>query len=144
MSVHYPGFVGFDRMLNALESASVLKTKQQTYPPYNIVKLSEDDYQIEVALAGFKQSEVEVTVDKSVIYVTGKTSEDTREFIHKGIAGREFERTFTLADTIEVVDAVMENGILVIRLKNIVPESKKPRRIMIGQREIPSGTMLTD
>jgi molecular chaperone IbpA len=106
--------------------------------------MSEDEFQIEIALAGFKQSDINIEIKDNVLSVDGSNIDDTREYLHHGIAGRAFTRTFTLADTVEVIDADMINGILVIRLKNIIPEHKKPRKLMIGQTQLPKDVNLIE
>lgn len=127
--------VGFDRLLNAFSDLekSVSENKSVSYPPYNIIKLGEHDYAIELAVAGFKQEEIEITVEDSKLQVSGKV-EQTREgeYLHRGIATRDFTHHFTLADTVVVRGADMKDGLLVIRLENLVPEAAKPRRIEIG------------
>ena len=130
--------VGFDRLLNAFTDLekSVSENKSSSYPPYNILKFGEHDYAIELAVAGFKQTEIEITVEDSKLQVTGKV-EQTRdgEYLHRGIATRDFTHHFTLAETVVVRGADMRDGLLVIRLENVVPEAAKPRRIEIGAVE---------
>jgi len=143
-SLNYAPFsVGFDRTFKVLSDMVDNFETRPSYPPYNIVKTSEDQYQIELAVAGFGMSDLDVEIKDSILTVTGNNRDDEREFIHRGIAGRAFTRTFTLADTIEVLDADLQNGILVIRLKNVIPEHKKPRKLMIGQTQLPENVMLS-
>lgn len=132
--------VGFDRLLTAFSDLekSVSENKSVSYPPYNIIKFGEHDYAIELAVAGFKQQEIEITVEDGQLRVTGKV-EQAREgdYLHRGIATRDFAHHFTLADTVVVRGADMKDGLLVIRLENVVPEAAKPRRIQIGGKTEP-------
>ena len=124
--------IGFDRMLNALEAASRIETIDN-WPPYDIVKIGEDDYRIAMAVAGFTQDELTITQEQNMLLVTGeKNGEDKAEYLHRGIAGRAFERRFQLADHVKVTRARLENGLLTIDLKREIPEEMKPRRIEIG------------
>lgn len=127
--------VGFDRLLNAftdIENA-MGENKAQSYPPYNIIKKSEHDYVIELAVAGFKRDELEITFEGDKLTVTGKVNDQRNgEYLHRGIATRDFTHQFTLAETVVVQSADLVDGLLEIRLQNIIPEEKKPRRIMIG------------
>ncbi len=127
--------VGFERLLNAfsdLESAAG-ENKAQSYPPYNIVKQSEHDYAIEIAVAGFKRDEIDITFERDKLTVTGKVSaQRAGDYLHRGIAPRDFTHQFTLAETVVVKSADLEDGLLILRLQNVIPEEKKPRKIMIG------------
>jgi len=124
-------------MFDRLHTLNQLQAKQGNYPPYNIVKLSDDHYEVEIAVAGFHESEISIELEDGVMTVTGtKSSEDEGvDYIHKGIAERNFTRKFTLSDTIEVKGANLDSGILSIALENIIPEHKKPRKIAIGKSE---------
>lgn len=125
--------VGFDRLARTLDTLSAEQVP--TYPPYNIEKLDEDSYTITMAVAGFSEDDLEITVQENQLTVKGKISvpEDAveRQFLHRGIAERAFERQFSLADHIKVGDASMQNGLLHISLKREVPEEAKPRQIAI-------------
>ncbi|PBC11238.1 Hsp20 family protein [Mesorhizobium sp. WSM3859] len=124
--------IGFDRMLNALETASRIETVDN-WPPYDIAKTSEDDYRISMAVAGFAQDELDITQEQNMLMVSGqKAGEDKGEYLHRGIAGRAFQRRFELADHVKVVGASLVNGLLTIDLKREIPEEMKPRRIEIG------------
>lgn len=128
-----PFFIGFDRVL---DKARTMTPGQTNYPPYNIVKVDEDNYAIELAVAGFFENELEIEVKDGILYVEGKKGEhDEGEYIHKGISARAFRRSFTLADTIVVRGADLSQGILTIDLENVIPEEKKPRKIAIGNTE---------
>jgi molecular chaperone IbpA len=132
-----PFAVGFDRIFDRLHNLNTLQVKQGNYPPYNILKKGDNLYEVEIAVAGFLKSEISIELEDGVMTVTGKRSpanEDV-DFIHKGIAERDFTRKFTLSDTIEVRGADMNNGILSIMLENVIPEHKKPRTIAIGNSE---------
>jgi molecular chaperone IbpA len=127
--------VGFDRLLDAFSDIekSVADNKSVSYPPYNIIKLGEHDYAIELAVAGFERDGLEVTVENNKLTVTGNVnSERIGEYLHRGIATRDFTREFTLAETVVVKSADIENGLLKVKLQNVVPEAEKPRRIEIG------------
>ena len=133
-----PFLVGFDRIFDRMHSLNTLQTKQTNYPPYNIIKTGDNRYEVEIAVAGFLESEISITVEDGVMSVEGvkKPNEDAKDgYIHKGIAERDFTRKFTLADTVEVRGADMNNGILSIVLENVIPEHKKPRKIAIGNSE---------
>jgi molecular chaperone IbpA len=132
-----PFFVGFDRFFRQLESLDRVDafTRPQSYPPYNIRSLDDDRYQIELAIAGFTEDDLDVVYQDSKITVKGdmeKEDGETGSILHRGIANRHFTRQFTLADTIEVEGAELKNGMLIISLKNIIPDSKKPRQIKIA------------
>ena len=134
-----PFFVGFDRMWSEMDrlQQSVGFTQKQGYPPYNIVKHDDEKYTIELAIAGFGEEDINVDVAEDVLTIKGKVPsvEDGPETIHKGIAGRNFERKFTLADTIVCNGATLENGMLKVELERIIPEEKKPRLIPINGKK---------
>ena len=127
--------VGFDRMFDRIDE--ILRVNQHqngNYPPYNMIKYTDDKYSIEVAVAGFKNGEVTIEVRDNQLTIEGKQAtaiEDDREYVHRGISGRDFVRVFTLAEHVEVVGARLENGILSIDLERQVPEEKKPKNIAI-------------
>jgi len=125
--------VGFDRMQRTLDSAARGVDSGNSYPPYNIESLGEDDYRITMAVAGFRDEDIEVTVVDNVLTVSGALKEEEKEgqFLHRGIARRPFERRFTLADHIKVTDAGLENGLLHVDLVREVPEAMKPRKIAV-------------
>jgi molecular chaperone IbpA len=123
--------VGFDRLPDLLSDA--VGRAESTYPPYNIEKCGEDQYRIVIALAGFGKDDVEIVVEQNRLLVRGhKREPDGRTYLHRGIATRSFERHFDLADYVEVTDATMGEGLLVIDLKREIPEALKPRRIPIS------------
>ncbi len=125
--------IGFENLNRLVDFAT--RGEADTYPPYNIEKVAEDAYRISMAVAGFSRDELELTVQDNVLIVLGKAEakaeEAERQFLHRGIAKRAFERRFQLADTIKVVGAGYTDGLLNIELKREVPEHKKPRRIAI-------------
>jgi len=125
-----PTTVGFDRVARLF--ADSIEKKAATYPPYNIIKNDENQYAIEIAVAGFTEQDIDIQVAERILYVSGqtKTKEETN-YLHKGVAQRNFVHKFTLADTIEVKDANLNNGMLTIQLENVIPEEKKPRQIEI-------------
>lgn len=127
--------VGFDHLSRLMDSATQRDTTS-TFPPYNIEKFSEDAYQISIAVAGFSPDELDITLTDGVLVVSGNSKEDDDDdtrFIHRGIAKRSFERRFQLAETIEVLDASFDHGMLRIDLKRVVPEHLLPRSIKIKQ-----------
>ena len=129
--------VGFDRMMNLLDSANRLEESAFTYPPYNIEKTGEDSYRIAMAVAGFAEADLDITVKESSLIVTGKKAKAEEEgatYLHRGIANRAFERRFDLADHIRVTGAKLENGLLAIDLVREIPEAMKPRSIKIESR----------
>lgn len=122
--------VGFDRVSRLLEGAL---NDAPAYPPYNIEKLSEDDYRIVMAVAGFAEDDLTITVKENSLQVDGKQDDQGGDvqYLHRGIAGRAFSRKFELADHIQVRGAKLENGLLVIDLQREIPEALKPRTIAI-------------
>ncbi|WP_027145653.1 Hsp20 family protein [Mesorhizobium sp. WSM3626] len=128
--------IGFDRMLNALDAASRIETIDN-WPPYDIAKTSEDDYRITMAVAGFSQDELTLTQEQNMLVVSGQKTGDDKggdnsQYLHRGIAGRAFQRRFELADHVKVVGAALVNGLLTIDLKREIPEEMKPRKIEIA------------
>lgn len=131
----YRTSVGFDRLASLLSTAQ--RTEQgNSYPPYNIRSTSEDHYQITMAIAGFADSDLDITTEQNRLVVTGNRADDAEEqgeYLHRGIATRSFERRFNLADHVKVVGASLENGLLYIDLERELPEAMKPRTIEIGR-----------
>jgi molecular chaperone IbpA len=130
----YRSTVGFDRLFNLLDSVSGFDQGPTAYPPYNIERLGENEYQITMAVAGFGQDEIKVEVKEQTLNISGekKAEEKEREFLHRGIAARSFERRFQLADHMEVKGADLKDGLLHVSLVRNVPERLKPRTIAIG------------
>jgi|TARA_R110000796_G_C14371762_1_gene414102 molecular chaperone IbpA len=132
-----PFFVGADRLWRHVDDLHKMAATNQAsnYPPYNIIKDDEDHYTIEMAVAGFTEEDLEVTLEDAQITVAGKAKEqDESKLLHRGIANRSFTRQFTLSDTIEIKGANLENGMLFIVLKNVIPDSKKPKKIEVTTR----------
>jgi len=125
--------IGFDRMFDELERTFANSTSQG-YPPYNIAQIDEDEYMISIAVAGFGMDNLDITKDKNVLRIEGTSpkGDETVNYLHKGIAGRNFRREFTLADHVEVEGATLELGMLNIHLKREVPEELQPKKIAIS------------
>lgn len=128
----YRSSVGFDQLANRLESA--LRTESNNgYPPYNIEVVNENRYQITLAVAGFKEADLNIESNQNTLTVTGEQQRDEdKEYLHRGIATRNFERKFSLAEHVRVVDAKLEHGLLQINLVREIPEVLKPRTIAIN------------
>ena len=126
-----PFSVGFDEIFNTLNMASKLNSKPN-YPPYNIVK-SGDDYRIEISMAGFKFEDIDVEVKDNTLTISAEQTDEKKgvEYIHKGISERDFYKSFALAEYVEVKDAVVLDGILVISLEKNIPEEEMPKKIAI-------------
>ena len=126
--------VGFDRLFDLLETGTRADGPADGYPPFDIVRENEDSYRITLAVAGFAPNEIEIVAQQNQLTVSGNKADqdDQRQYLHRGIATRTFERRFQLADFIEVGDARFENGLLSIELKRVVPEAMKPRKIEIS------------
>jgi len=126
----YRSTVGFDRLFDLLDNSV-----RSDWPPYDIEKLNDDEYRISMAVAGFKQSEIEITQQGSELFVVGQKNaqEDGGEVLHRGIASRSFKQVFSLADHVKVESASLNNGLLQIALFHEVPEQLKPRKIEIEQ-----------
>lgn len=131
----YRSTVGFDRVPSLLQAAAKMDVSDVSYPPYNIEKVGEEEYRIVVALAGFTKDDIEIITEQNSLTIRGSATQgENAEFLHRGIAGRSFERRFDLADFIEVRNASLENGLLTIELERELPEKLKPRKIEIGSR----------
>ena len=123
--------VGFDRMFDVFEN---MVTEKSAYPHHNIIKTGQETYLVELAVAGFDDKDISIELEKNTLHIRGDKAEEQDpdfEYLHRGIATRSFHKTIQLADTIEIGDAVLENGILRLFLQNIIPEEKKPKRIPI-------------
>jgi molecular chaperone IbpA len=127
--------VGFDRLFDMLENSSN-GNGGENYPPFDLISTGENDYRIDLAVAGFKPEEIDITAQQNVLIVTGKKKEESEEkgsdYIYRGIATRSFERRFALADHIQVKGADLKDGLLSIELVREIPEAMKPRKIDIG------------
>ena len=137
LSPLYRSFIGSDRLASLVDAAS--RSESQTaYPPYNIELLGDDKYRVSMAIAGFTTEEVNIVSEDNTLTVTGKKAPakndeaGKKQYLHKGISERSFERKFQLGDHVKVTGADMQHGLLHIDLERVVPEAKKPRRIEIG------------
>ena len=134
LSPLYRSSIGFDRMGSLLDSALRSQKESSGFPPYDIEATGDDRYAITLAVAGFEESELDLQVEKGVLRVRGKKTDDSEEksYLYRGIANRSFERKFNLADHVEVSGADLKNGLLTISLVKEIPEAMKPRSIAIG------------
>ena len=124
--------IGFDRMFDRLLDDSLVTTTN--YPPYNIVKMDETNYAIQIAVAGFGKDDIEIETKENILSIKSKEKGevvDETTYLHKGISNRSFKRTFTISDDVVVKGATFENGLLNVELERIIPEEKKPRLIKI-------------
>lgn len=122
--------IGFDRHFQLLEE--LRNASKSSYPPYNIVRVDDDErFLIEIAAAGFSKEDIEITLRENQLTVKGSKGTDSADYLHKGIASREFEQNFALADDVKVKEASMTDGVLTICLEREIPEHKKPRSIEV-------------
>ena len=135
---HFPrgAFVGFDHIAKDLERLATAHQKDH-YPPHNVVKHNDDEFLIELAVVGFKEADIDITMHDGILTVKGsrESRRDQNLYVHKGISGRKFERSFRLSEFVEVTGADLEDGLLTIHLERIIPEEKRPRKILIGNYE---------
>ncbi len=127
-------FIGFDQFFDELERTFNVQNKQDNYPPHNIIKTSDNQFQIELAVAGFDESELDVSLSSRVLTIKGERKRDTDvdwQYLHRGIASRDFERTFPLNPNVEVRAVIVRNGIMTVSLELIVPEEEKAKKIAI-------------
>ena len=138
----YRTTVGFDHLSNLLDSVNRTDNAANGYPPYNIESIDDDRYQITMAIAGFTEDELDIQLEKQTLTVKGvkNQEDDSKNYLHRGIAARNFERRFQLADHVEVTSAKLEHGLLDIQLVRIIPEAMKPKSIPINS----SATRLLD
>jgi len=128
-----PFFIGIDRELDRFRHASEVAAKQ-SYPPYDLLKIDDDNYMLKLAVAGFTKDEVSIAVENNTLTISGEVAsedEDTFDYLHKGIAMRKFTRTFALGEYMEVISAEMDNGLLYVSVRREIPEEKKPKQITI-------------
>jgi molecular chaperone IbpA len=130
----WPSTVGFERMFRDIDDLLNNQVETSTFPPHNIIKLDDYRYTVELAIAGFNEQEISITLKEGILEIKGSKNPEDQEiqYLHKGIGTRAFIKTIRLADTVEVRGATFKNGILTVGLENVVPESKKPRKIEIG------------
>ena len=130
----YRATVGFDQIVDMFDSVMTSDIQTSSYPPYNIEKIDEDAYRISIAVAGFSEADLNVEVrENSLIISAGKSEEEKKNYLHRGIASRSFKRQFQLADHVQVTGANHSDGMLHIELKREVPEALKPRQIQISR-----------
>lgn len=134
LSPLYRSAIGFDRMANMLDSITRSEQSQPSYPPYNIEITGENQYRISMAVAGFKQNELSIETKQNHLVITSKKQDakEKQQFLHQGIAARNFERRFQLADYVRVEAAKLEDGLLHVDLIREIPEALKPRSIEIS------------
>lgn len=128
-------FIGFERVFEELERARNGNSNytNNAYPPHNVIRIDDDNYEIELAVAGFDESDLEVTYKDNVLSIEGnKDSREQTEYVHQGISNRKFTKTFNLSEHIEIRGADLVNGILSVRLERVIPEDQKPQIIKIG------------
>jgi molecular chaperone IbpA len=137
-------FIGSDTLLKemAKNAAWLANNAASSYPPFNLKKVEDNKYVIEMAVAGFTKQDIELTLEENKLLIKGSTSADTKgddtlSYLHKGIADRGFTRQFTLADNVEINNANLINGMLKIWLEHVIPESKKPKKIDIVDQSAP-------
>ena len=128
--------VGFDRLFDMLENSSFGQS-QENYPPFDLIKEGDNEYRIEIAVAGFRSEELDITAQQNVLIVSGRKKDESESsnYIYRGIATRSFERRFALADHVHVKSADMKDGLLSIELVREIPEAMKPRKINIGDSQ---------
>jgi molecular chaperone IbpA len=132
--------VGFDRLFDLLENAG-RASNGDNYPPFNIERISDTEYVVTIAVAGFKPEEIDITAQENLLIVAGQKQvdgNDNRDFLHVGIANRNFERRFQLADHVFVKGADMADGLLIVELERQVPDALKPRKILVGGKAGPT------
>jgi molecular chaperone IbpA len=134
LSPLYRSTVGFDSLASMLDQVAGFNNEADTYPPYNIERLTENKYRITMAVAGFGKQDVQIEVKENTLSIRGekKDADKERTFLHRGIASRAFERRFQLADHVEVRGADVKDGVLSVDLEREIPERLKPRMIEIG------------
>lgn len=126
-------FVGFDHLFDELDR--VARHANDNYPPHNIVKVDDTSYMVELAVAGFAEDELEIEVKDRTLFVRGEHVNRGRQYIHKGISAKKFNRTFRLSEYVEVHGADLKDGILAIQLEVVIPDEKRPRKISINSNE---------
>ena len=143
-------FVGFDHIAKDLERLAQAHQKDH-YPPHNVVKHNDDEFLIELAVVGFKEKDIDITMHDGILTVKGdrESRRDQNLYVHKGISGRKFERSFRLSEFVEVTGATLEDGLLTIALERIIPDEKRPRKIEItnnlrGKHDNTSTELLTE
>lgn len=133
----YRNAIGFDRLLNLME-ANTAKNNSNGYPPYNIEQKDENNYRITMAVAGFSDEQLDITQQENMLIVKGerKANDEEKNYVYQGIAERDFERKFQLADYVKVIGADLQNGLLHIDLEREIPEAMQPRKIAINGKNL--------
>ena len=133
LTPHYRSTIGFDRIGSLLDTLNNFEGEAPAYPPYNIERVSENDYRISMAVAGFGEGDLDIEVNEQMLSIRGekRSEQENSTYLHRGIAGRSFERRFQLADYVVVKGASLENGLLHVDLVRELPEAMKPRSIEI-------------
>ena len=134
MNAAHRNFIGVDRLMDR-KATNLSTPNDQGYPPYNVVKLDDNNFVIELAVAGFGKDSINLTVQDSVLSIEGSQETDDGDeanYLHKGISSRKFRRTFDLADYVEVTDATVKDGVLKVTLERHIPEELKPREIPVN------------
>ena len=136
ISALYPSYVGFDQLFTELEKlVGKGQTVQTSFPPHNIIKVEDNKYVVEMAVAGFSKDEIDIQLDEGNLVIRGeKNTKDEANYVYRGIAARSFTKNIRLTDTMEVRGAEFKDGILKIGLENVIPDHKKPRKIEIGEK----------
>ena len=130
-----PFAVGFDRTFDTLELLASSRAKETNYPPYNIRKISEDQYAIELAVAGFEDKDMDIELVEETLTIKGNRPKEASEgLLHRGLAARDFVKKFVLSDDMEIKGAALSNGMLYIGLERIIPDEKKPRKIKLTSK----------
>lgn len=139
----YPSTLGFDQFFDEIEKQFSGATQSTSFPPHNIIKLSDNEYVVELAIAGFSKDDVDITVVDGQLLIKGHKADDENvsKYIYKGIGARSFSKSIKLADTVIVQGASMVDGILKVSLVNVIPESKKPIKITIGDKPVKGATL---
>ena len=131
-----PYAVGFDRSLNALSSLANSKSQTSNYPPYNIRKVSDDQYTIDLALAGFDEKDIDIELAEDTLTIKGEKKDDMSEgLVHQGLASRDFIKKFILSDDMIVKGAALSNGMLYVGIERIIPDHKKPQKIELTSKK---------
>ena len=130
-----PFAVGFDRTFNTLELLASSRAKETNYPPYNIRKISEDQYAIELAIAGFEDKDIDIELVEETLTIKGNRPKEAGDgLLHQGLAARDFVKKFVLSDDMEIKGAALSNGMLYVGLERIIPDEKKPRKIKLTSK----------
>ena len=130
-----PFAVGFDRTFDTLELLASSRAKETNYPPYNIRKISEDQYAIELAIAGFEDKDIDIELVEETLTIKGNRPKEASDgLLHQGLAARDFVKKFVLSDDMEIKGAALSNGMLYVGLERIIPDEKKPRKIKLTSK----------